>query len=174
VKRLLLLRHGKAVPADPGIEDHERDLLPRGRHDAPAIGQYMAESGYIPDAILCSTSRRTAETAELVVAELPAMRTIDYVEALYLAAPPAVLAAIRSAAENSKTLLLVGHNPGIERLATALAREPVQRKERDRFDLIEEKFPTAALAVLDFAVSRWRDVAPGQGELIDFVRPRDL
>jgi phosphohistidine phosphatase len=173
VKRLLLLRHGKAVPADPGIEDHERDLLPRGRQDAPAIGRYMAESGYVPDVILSSTSRRTAETAELVAAELP-MRTIDYVETLYLAAPPALLAAIRGQAENVQTLLLVGHNPGVERLAAALAREPVRRKERDRFDLIEEKFPTAALAVLDFAVLHWRDVTPGQGELIDFVRPRDL
>ena len=48
------------------------------------------------------------------------------------------------------------------------------RKEKDRFDLIEEKFPTSALAVLDFDVTRWRDIAPGEGALKDFVRPRDL
>ena len=80
----------------------------------------------------------------------------------------------RARRTRSKTLLVVGHNPGMEQFATLLAREPVKRKERDRFDLIEEKFPTAALAVLDFDVSRWRDVAAGQGALIDFVRPRDL
>ena len=55
-----------------------------------------------------------------------------------------------------------------------MAREPVKRKERDRFDLLEEKFPTAALAVLDFDAERWRDIGPGEGTLKDFVRPRDV
>jgi phosphohistidine phosphatase len=85
-----------------------------------------------------------------------------------------MLAVIRSARATVTTLLVVGHNPGMEQLATSLSRQPVKRKERDRFDSLEEKFPTSALAVLDFEVARWRDVAPGRGELIDFVRPRDL
>ena len=63
---------------------------------------------------------------------------------------------------------------GAEALATLLAREPVRRKERARRDVLEEKFPTAALAVLDFDIARWRDLAPGEGKLVDFVRPRDL
>lgn len=174
MKRLLLLRHAKTVPAGAGIEDHDRELMKRGREDAPLVGRYMQAQKYIPDLILCSTSRRTVETADLVISELTGTKTIDFEEALYLAEPRIIHAAIRGAPETARTLMIVGHNPGLEQLAAALAREPVKRKERDRFDSIEEKFPTGALAVLEFDVPRWRDVATGQGALIDFVRPRDL
>src|SRR5664279_4412504 len=148
--------------------------MSRGREDAPAMGKYLAREKYLPDLILSSTARRTVETADLVTDRLPKSQQIDYVEALYLAEPREILAAIRAVPDAVKTLMVIGHNPGMEQLAASLSREPVKRKERDRFELIEEKFPTGALAVLDFNTSRWRDVAPGQGELIDFVRPRDL
>ena len=62
----------------------------------------------------------------------------------------------------------------MEDLANLLAREPVRRKERVRRDVLEEKFPTAALAVLDFDIAKWRDIRPGEGALVDFVRPKDL
>ena len=174
MKRLLLLRHAKTVPVDPEIEDRDRELLPLGRENAQALGRYMVSQGLLPGLILCSTSRRTTETTELVVAELPASVPVKAIEALYLAAPNEILKAVRAAPDNVEALLVVGHNPGLERLAPSLARDAVKRKERDRFDQIEEKFPTAALAVLDFDVARWRDVAPKLGRLIDFVRPRDL
>ena len=148
--------------------------MTRGREDAPKLGRYIQKSGYAPDLILASTSRRTVETVELVTDEFPGTQRIDYLEALYLAEPEVILSIVRLAPDAVKSLLVVGHNPGMEQIATHLAREPVKRKERDRFDLIEEKFPTAALAVLDFDVTRWRDIAPGQGALKDFVRPRDL
>ena len=95
-------------------------------------------------------------------------------EPLYLAEPEVILSIVRLAPDKADSVMVVGHNPGLEQLATLLAREPVKRKERDRFDRIEEKFPTAALAVLEFDVPRWRDVAPGTGALRNFVRPRDL
>ncbi len=174
MKRLLLLRHAKAVPAGSGIEDHERELMPRGREDAPKLGRHIEEEGYTPDLILASTSRRTMETVELVTEELKGAPRVDYLEALYLAEPEVILSVVRLAPDKMKTVMVVGHNPGIEQVATLLAREPVKRRERDRFDRIEEKFPTAALAVLDFDVARWRDVAPGDGALTDFVRPRDV
>jgi phosphohistidine phosphatase len=174
VKRLLLLRHAKTEPAGPEIEDHERELLARGRVDAPKIGTYLATKQYFPDLILSSTARRTVETVELVVEKLPRKQHIEYTDGLYLAGSREMLAIVRAVRPTVATLLIVGHNPGMEQLATLLSRLPVRRKERDRFDLIEEKFPTCALAILDFDVARWRDVAPGRGELIDFVRPRDL
>jgi phosphohistidine phosphatase len=174
VKRLLLLRHAKTVPAGPGSDDHERELMPRGRDDTPKMGRYIEKCGYTPDLIVASTSRRTVETVELVTEVFPGTQRIDYMEALYLAEPDVILSIIRLSSDKLKSLMVVGHNPGLEQIATVLAREPVKRKEKDRFDLIEEKFPTAALAVLDFDVARWRDIAPGQGALKDFVRPRDL
>ncbi|HEY4943141.1 MAG TPA: histidine phosphatase family protein [Rhizomicrobium sp.] len=174
MKRLLLLRHAKTVPQGPGIDDHERELMSRGRDDAPKIGRYIQKCGYAPDLIVASTARRTVETVELVTDELTGTQRIDYLEALYLAEPEIILSIVRLAPDKLKSLMVVGHNPGMEQVAAALAREPVKRKERDRYDLIEEKFPTAALAVLDFDVARWRDIAPGEGALKDFVRPRDL
>ncbi len=172
MKRLLLLRHAKAEPGGP--DDHDRALMPRGRADAPKIGRYIDKHGYVPNVILASSSRRTVETVEGVTETMPATERIDYLDALYLAEPEVILSVIRLALDKAQTAMIVGHNPGLEHLAALLAREPVKRRERDRFDAIEEKFPTAALAVLDFDVARWREVAPGQGALKDFVRPRDL
>jgi len=85
-----------------------------------------------------------------------------------------LLAAVRAAPMTVASLMLVGHNPGMEELAALLAREPVRRKERARHEALEEKFPTSALAILDFDVGRWRDVEKGAGKLVDFVRPKDL
>jgi phosphohistidine phosphatase len=174
VKRLLLLRHAKTVPGGPGTDDHERPLMARGRADAPAMGRYIRDHGYEPELILSSTSRRTVETVELLSVQLQGPARTEYKESLYLAEPSDILAAIRVVADKVTTLMVVGHNPGMEAIATELAREPVKRKERDRFDLIEEKFPTAALAVLDFDVAHWRAIEAGRGALSDFVRPRDL
>ena len=174
MKRLLLLRHAKAVPGGAGIEDHERALMPRGREDAERMGRYIAKSGFTPDVILASTSTRTVETVEQASEHFAETARVDYLEALYLAEPEVILSIVRLAPDKLESVMVVGHNPGLEQAAALLAREPVKRKERDRFDELEEKFPTAALAVLEFDVARWRDVAPGQGTLKDFVRPRDL
>jgi len=111
-------------------------------------------------------------TGTLVMQELEC--EVEYREALYLAEAAKILAAIRGAPAAVPSLMMVGHNPGLEALATLLAREPVRRKERARHEALEEKFPTCALAILDFDVGRWRDVAPGTGKLVDFVRPKDL
>lgn len=174
MRRLLLLRHAKAEPAAVGGDDHARPLIERGRDDACLIAQYMRSQELEPDLILSSSSKRTVETAEIVTTSLVITPPVDILDTLYLAEPDVMLAVVRGSPEKVRTAMLVGHNPGMEQLAAFLAREPVKRKERDRFDRIEEKFPTAALAVLDFDVPRWRDIAPGQGALKDFVRPRDL
>ena len=93
---------------------------------------------------------------------------------MYLADSARILAAVRAAPASVSSLMVVGHNPGMEDCAAGLAREPVRRKERARHDALEEKFPTCALAILDFDVGRWRDVAQGCGKLVDFVRPKDI
>jgi phosphohistidine phosphatase len=172
MKRLYLLRHAKAVPADPAQEDHDRELTVRGMHDAGAMARYMRKNGFIPDLILSSSAARTRQTTELVLREIAA-RT-DYRESLYLAEAGKILMLVQAAPQNVAGAMVVGHNPGLEDLANLLAREPVRRKERVRRDVLEEKFPTAALAVLNFDVEKWRDIRPGEGALADFVRPRDL
>jgi phosphohistidine phosphatase len=172
MKRLFLLRHAKAVPADGGTEDFDRTLLLSGMQDGAAMARHLRKSDHAVDLILCSASARTTQTAELVLHEL--VSEIEYRDNLYLADAAKIIAAIRAAPASVSALMMVGHNPGMEDCATSLAREPVRRKERARHEALEEKFPTCALAILDFDVGRWRDVTPSSGKLVDFVRPKDL
>ena len=172
MKRLFLLRHAKAVPAESGSEDFDRTLMLSGMQDAGAMARYLRKSDYTLDLILCSSAARTVQTAELLLQQLPC--DIEYRDNLYLAEPAKIVAAVRAAPANVSALMVVGHNPGLEATATSLAREPVRRKERARQEALEEKFPTCALAILDFDVGRWRDVVQGSGRLAEFVRPRDI
>jgi phosphohistidine phosphatase len=172
MKRLYLLRHAKATPAEPGAEDFDRPLMLGGAEDASAMARYIRKNDYTVDLILCSPASRTAQTAELVGNELEA--AVEYRDLLYLAPAAKIIATVRSVPISVSALMLVGHNPGVEETAALLAREPVRRKERARREVLEEKFPTGALAILDFDCRRWRDVTKGEGKLIDFVRPKDL
>jgi phosphohistidine phosphatase len=172
MKRLYLLRHAKAVPADPAADDHGRELTVRGMHDAAAMARYIRKNGFAPSLLLVSTSARTRQTAALVLNEVEAQ--VDYRDSLYLAEPGKILSLVQAVSHGTDELMVIGHNPGLEELASLLAREPVRRKERERRDVLEEKFPTAAMAVLDFDVEKWRQLSPGEGKLVDFVRPKDL
>lgn len=174
MKRLYILRHAKAAPGEPGQDDHARALTLRGIADAEAIARYLRKSGARLDRVLVSTSARTVQTADLVLRELEMPPRADYRDALYLAEAGKILGMVQGAPARIHAIMVIGHNPGLEELAALLAREPVRRKERERHDVLEEKFPTAALAVLDFEVTRWRDLRPGEGILTDFVRPKDL
>ncbi|MEP6830618.1 MAG: histidine phosphatase family protein [Rhizomicrobium sp.] len=174
MKRLYILRHAKAAPGDPGQDDHARALTLRGIADAEAVARHLHKNGAAPDRVLVSTSARTVQTADLVLRELQIPPRADYRDALYLAEPGKILAMIQALPPKTGAVMVIGHNPGLEELATLLAREPVRRKERERRDVLEEKFPTCALAVLDFDINRWRDIQPGEGKLVEFVRPKDL
>lgn len=167
-RRLILLRHAKSDrPA--GIRDLERPLNPRGRRAAPLIGQYMAKEGLRPDRAVISTSTRTRETWD-AVREAIGNPPSEFVEAIYEAPAEALLAVIRSAPDDSTSLLLVGHNPGIQDLAMALVGSGPEALQRQ----LSTEFPTAALAVIDFDVADWADIRRRSGEVDRFVRPRDL
>jgi len=172
VKRLLLLRHAKAERA--GADDLKRVLEKRGVKDSARMGRFLHDDVYIPDLILSSNSTRTRQTVEHLLPELGATPKIEYLAELYLAEPDAILALIRNAPDTVASLMIVGHNPGLEHCALALASVPLERKLRKRYDTMDEKFPTCALAVIDFEITTWRDVVPGLGELEAFVRPKDL
>jgi phosphohistidine phosphatase len=172
--RLLLLRHAKSDWSDGGKRDEDRPLSSRGRKAAACMAAHMRRSGYVPAAILCSTARRTRETLALVLPALGRQPDIRYEDALYLAEWGALLKAIQRSADAVSPLLLVGHNPGLEQLAAALAAQPASRSEGERLERLTGKFPTAALAVLDFEAKRWRDIRRATGRLTDFVCPKDL
>jgi phosphohistidine phosphatase len=174
MKRLYILRHAKAAPGEPGQDDHARALTLRGVADAEAMARFLRKSQAHIDRMLISSSARTVQTADLILRELEPPPRADYRDELYLAQPGKILRMLQGLPGRTEAVMVVGHNPGSEELATLMAREPVRRKERARRNDLEEKFPTAALAVLEFEVERWRDIRPGEGKLVDFVRPKDL
>ncbi|MBI1238675.1 MAG: histidine phosphatase family protein [Alphaproteobacteria bacterium] len=173
MKTLLILRHAKSS-WDDDLPDKDRPLAKRGHAAAPAMGRYIAQQGYEPDLILCSTARRTLETLDLVMPALGRRVSVLYEEPLYLAEAKSLLERVRWVEDTVETVMIVGHNPGLEELALLLCGMPIEPAERERIAAIKEKFPTAALAVFTFAAKHWRTIGPGRGRLVDFKRPRDL
>jgi phosphohistidine phosphatase len=167
MKILTLLRHAKSGWDDPSLSDLERPLNGRGREAARAMGREMAALGLGCDLILASPAARVTETIDgLAEGYGPVEPRFD--ERLYLASPDTLLDLVRTADDAVDRLLIVGHNPGIERLAVLLSRAgPLH-------DQVAAAYPTGALAEIAFEVAHWRDVAPGAGTLRRFLRPRDL
>jgi phosphohistidine phosphatase len=138
------------------------------------MGAYIRAKSYEPELVLCSTAERTKETLELVLPALAREPQIRYDRSLYLAEWPVLLAEIRALAGEASPLMVVGHNPGLEQLAVALALQAQSAAERGRLQKLAQKFPTAALAVLDFEIADWSGLKSGLGRLVDYVRPKDL
>lgn len=170
MKTLYLLRHAKSSWDHHGLSDFERPLAPRGERAAPRVARYMKEEGLIPAVVLCSTARRARETWALMEDELGGTAHVTFLDSLYGAGPGRMLEVARIHAEDRSPVMLVGHNPGMEELAHALAGSGPEAE----LQTMGHKYPTAAVAVLDFDVASWSDVAPGMGVLRRFVRPRDL
>jgi phosphohistidine phosphatase len=169
MRRLLLLRHAKAVPLSFG-DDYDRALTDRGRTDARRIGEWIAGASLAPDLCLYSGAARTRETFEIVAGALP--RSIEAKEenALYDAPSQRILGLVRSLPARASAALVVGHNPGIGELANMLTGEGAS-SERLR---LASKFPTAALAVIAFDRPDWPGLAPRTGRLERFVTPGDI
>lgn len=168
--RLMLLRHAKS-DWSANLPDKERQLNQRGRAAAPRMGEYMAESGLVPDRVLCSPAVRASETWTLVHKALPDAPRAEYLEELYdFGSGSTFVRIIREHAGNSKCVLVVGHNPWMEDLAGLLAACGHERQ----LARMTRKFPTAALAVIDFDFDDWSNLAPQTGRLHRFVRPKDL
>ena len=172
--RLLLLRHAKAIPGTTKSGDHGRPLNERGKLDAPRMGIAMQHKRYLPDRVLCSTAKRTLETWEHVAPELDGKPEVTFSDELYLAPWKVIANMARAQPKASEVVLVIGHNPGLEECARALARKPRADDEHKRLDTLNDKFPTCALAVIDFDAEIWTEIASGAGVLTDFIRPRDL
>jgi phosphohistidine phosphatase len=170
MKRLYLLRHAKSDWADPDRIDADRPLSPRGRRAAPTLGRYMRREGLIPALVLISTARRTEETWDLLSETLKSDVPVETSHKLYLASPARLLKAIRGVDDRVPSIIIVGHNPGIQALALELAGSG----DESACTRLATKYPTGGLAVFDFAVDHWADVAASGGALERFVVPRDL
>jgi len=168
VRRLILLRHAKSAWPE-GVADVDRPLNARGRAAAPRMGAYLAAEGLVPGHVMVSPARRRQETWALVGVVLPTVE-VETVPLIYEASPGRILDALRTAPDAADTLLLIGHNPGFQDLALLL----VGSGDATARENLREKFPTAGLTVIDFAVASWGAVGRGGGRLERFVTPRDL
>jgi phosphohistidine phosphatase len=168
--RLMLLRHAKSDWTKPGQRDRDRVLAPRGRSAAPQIGTYMARHKLLPERVICSTAVRTRQTWELVAAALPKAPAATFEDALYDADPDDIIDVIQATPGDVRSLLVLGHNPGLHEVANLL----VATGDLDARERLGEKLPTAGLAVIDFAFGSWEKIHPDSGRLDRFVVPRTL
>lgn len=171
MRTLLLLRHAKSSWDDPDLEDFDRPLGPRGLQAAPLMAAYLETKGLRPDLVLCSPALRARQTWSLAARGWCENIEVKELQSLYLGPPSRLLDAIRRVPDEAVCVLLVGHNPGMEHLAVALAGPRSKPKALTR---LQSKFPTGALAEIAFETDSWTDVDRGQGRLKRFVRPKDL
>ena len=167
--RLYLLRHAKSSWDDPGLGDHERPLAPRGRRAALQMAAYLRAHEISPALVLCSTSRRTVQTLETAVPDGQGLIEPD----LYAASASALLARLRQVPNATPSVMLIGHNPGLQMLVLALAGDRARTRGDPNLAAIANKFPTAALATLALR-GGWSDLKAGGAELTGYVRPKDL
>ena len=166
--QLLLLRHAKSSWADPKLSDQDRPLNKRGHRAAAAMREAMHRLGLSPDLVLLSPSRRTQETLAALEPwdETP---LVEQVESLYLASVPQLLAVLEGVSETVRSVMLIGHNPGLHELANLLA----STSQSGMTQQLAAGFPTGALA--EFVVGTpWQRVGAAGTRLVRFLRPKDL
>lgn len=162
VKTLLLMRHGKSDWDAEYGEDFDRPLAKRGRQAAKRVGRFLARRGEVPDRVLTSSAVRARDTVARVMAVAGWSCPVEEARDLYEAAPETVLRRIHRCPDEATRLLVAGHEPTWSMLTSALIGGASVR------------FPTAAVARIDFEVARWRQVSFGRGTLVWLVTPKLL
>jgi phosphohistidine phosphatase len=171
MRQLLLLRHAKSSWDDPSVPDRERALSPRGHRAAAAMRQAMRRLGLAPDLVLVSPARRTRETLDALEPwdEAP---LIEPMEVLYLAGAMRLLDIVRGVPETVRSVMVVGHNPGMHELAVLLDKKGVAASPT-AIGHLRAGYPAGALAEFNVP-GGWSRLDTGGGQLVRFLRPRDL
>ena len=167
MKRLYLLRHAKSSWDDPTLADHDRPLAPRGRRAAKVMAEHLRREGIAPELVLCSPSRRTRQTLKRLAPGLGRNADVQIEPELSAASAAALLEVLHEVPDELESVMLIGHNPGIQDLALSLAGTGSE------IPRLRGKFPTAALATLELS-GTWRELAPGSADLVSFVKPKEL
>ncbi len=169
MKRLILMRHAKAMVGEAGQPDRDRPLAARGVKDAKAMGQVFLDHPPLPDRILCSSARRTRETLAALLPVLDANFDVTVTDNLYEDAG-SYLEVLQSFAGGANVVLIIGHNPLVHMTAMNLAGDGAD----DGRARMGAKYPTGALAFLEFRGGDWGHIAPASGSLSAFVTPSDI
>jgi phosphohistidine phosphatase len=167
MKRLYLLRHAKSSWDDQTLADRDRPLAPRGRRAAKVMAKHLGQEGISPELVLCSPSMRTRQTLKRLAPGLGKNADVQIEPELYAAPARDLLEVLHRVPDEVESVMLIGHNPGIQDLALSLAGAGSE------IPRLRSKFPTAALATLELN-GTWRELAPGSAELMSLVKPKEL
>lgn len=167
MRHLYLLRHAKSLWSDPTIVDIERPLSDRGHRDAKRMSRYLKRKGLQVDLVLCSSSRRTTETLQAIEPALGPTTAVMIEDALYTFDVDHILQRLSDVSADTKSVMVIGHNPAIQALAVLLTR-PGSLK-----DQISLKYPTAALTLVALENKSW-DLSEPVVSQTDFIAPADL
>ena len=160
MKSLYILRHAKSSWDDPAQSDFDRPLNERGLSAAPFMGEVMARRGLRPELIVSSPAKRAMQTAGLVKDAAGLSVPIRYDKRVYEASPLMLHTVLAQISEPNGSVLLVGHNPGMEGLIRYLTGEI-------------HPMPTAALAAVSLDIDRWELLGELCGTLEFIIRPKE-
>ncbi len=171
MKTLALFRHAKSDWSDARARDFDRPLNARGQRGAAAMGQYVRQGCWRFDRIVASPAVRVAETIEIASRAWGRSFAVEWDRRIYLASSATLIDLLREIEGDPASVLMVGHNPGLEDLIFDLVADDGTSPLRA---LVEQKFPTATFAVMECAIERWADIGEGCARLTVLTRPRDL
>jgi len=155
------MRHAKSSWDDASLADYDRPLNERGLETAPMMGRLIRARGYIPDVVLSSPAKRAKKTAKLSTEAAKITSSILFDEQIYEASPQTLIKVLAGLDDHARSAMVVGHNPGMEGLIRSLTGEVTT-------------MPTAAFAVIDLDIERWRDIDYETGKLIELLRPKEV
>lgn len=161
MKTLFVLRHAKSSWDDTALSDFERPLNKRGFQTAPLMGEVMKKNQFHPNLILSSPAKRAAQTAVLIKEAAQIHSEIQFDKRIYEASSARLLEIVSERDEQIESILLVGHNPGLEGLIKFLTSEI-------------QPMPTAALAVIDLMIAKWSEINSPTGKLRTLIRPKEM
>lgn len=161
MKTLLVLRHAKSDWGNPALDDHDRPLNRRGKHQAPKVGEHLTDAGLLPELILSSTARRAVKTVHGALSQYDYQGEMRLESSLYAAPPEAYLELLAKLPDNFTRVMVVGHNPGLEELVSDLTGQPAT-------------LPTAALAQLELPIESWPEIIHlSQANLVSLWKPEE-
>jgi len=171
MKKLTLLRHAKSSWDDTITRDFDRPLNDKGKKASKAVGTFIKRQGLVFDLVLASPAVRVIETLEHVEEASGESWEPEWERKIYLASSVTLMDVLRGVDSDADHILMVGHNPGLEDLVFDLVPDDGSSEARE---MVEEKYPTAALAEMSLDIESWSDIVDSCGSLNRFTRPRDL
>ncbi len=171
MKKLTLLRHAKSGWDDPVARDFDRPLNKRGERAAKVIGIWMKRERLGFDHIIASPAVRVIDTIDQLVTTFGPLGEPTWERRVYLASSATLMDVLRELGAQYGSVLMVGHNPGLEDLILDIVPDV---KGDDLRDSVYEKYPTAALAEMELDISDWSNIDRNRGRLTRYIRPRDL